>query len=89
MLRMLHECKSRVEGAPSGLAITLDECPLSRKFAYNFTGWLQPADFNQKRGEGLTSDAPTDGRKDPAAAPSDAPDDDDDRSIIPLADLLR
>jgi hypothetical protein len=47
MLRALHECKSRMEGAPSGLAITLDECPLSRKFAYNFTGWLTPADFDR------------------------------------------
>ncbi len=101
MLRMLHECKARVEGAPSGLAITLDECPLSRKFAYNFTGWLTPADFEQpKRGSGLTAPAaPRDDRKSPAAAPPDAPDeradrgrdddDDDDRDLIPLADLLR
>eukprot|EP01033_Poteriospumella_lacustris_P017540 gene17540-12548_t len=79
MLRMLHHCKARVKGAPSDLAITLDECPLSRKFAYNFTGWLNPADFEQaKRGGGLTSDAPTDDRKSPAAAPPDAPDDDRD-----------
>jgi hypothetical protein len=97
MLRMLHDCKSRVEGAPSGLAITLDECPLSRKFAYNFTTWLNPVDFGHvQRGGGLTSDAPTDDRKSPAAAPPDAPDDpddpddrDDDRDLIPLADLLR
>ena len=88
MLRMLHHCKARVEGAPSGLAITLGECPLSRKFAYNFTGWLNTADFEQpQRGGGLTSDAPTDDRKSPAAAPPDAPD--DDRDLIPLSDLLR
>lgn len=48
--------KSRMEGAPSALGITLDECPISRNFAYNFTGWLNPADFGPvKRGEGLTT----------------------------------
>jgi hypothetical protein len=86
------ECKSRVEGA---LAITLDEYPLSRKFAYNFTGWLHPADFEQvQRGGGRTAPAaPTDDHKSPAAAPPDDRDDggdgDDDRDLIPLADLLR